>query len=307
MRPPDVRGIDRVIVVVIDGVRADATALFHLAELERLAAEGASTFHAETVRPSVTAAAMGSLFTGVRPDVHGLTSDRFRMPRPRAPLAPLPLALQRAGIPTWAFLARVPRPYRPLARHFTRVLGVAGATFHGDGATDILEAAKPTLAARRRGLFFFHWPDADRAGHAAGWTSRGYAAALRRVDESLGALDRLTGASADDGTLLIAVADHGGGGAVANDHDSDHVHDRRIPLVLAGGAVRPVTLSGHVSLLDVPATVVWAFGLDVPPSWAGRPLREAVRVSASAPCEVRPGFVIEHEAGHETITAACVA
>ena len=69
-------GVRRVIIVVLDGLRADAVHLFPLPNMARLAELGAATFTARTVTPSVTAAAMTSLFTGVTPDVHGLTSDR---------------------------------------------------------------------------------------------------------------------------------------------------------------------------------------------------------------------------------------
>lgn len=272
----DRTGIRRVIVVVMDGMRADAVPLFHLRTLERLAAGGASTFHATTVRPSVTAAAMGSLFTGVTPREHGLDTDRFRLPQPRTALHPVPGVLARAGIPSFVFLSSIPRLYRPLAARLARIAGVTDATFTGMDAPQILDASMPLLTARDRGLFLFHWPDGDRAGHAAGWTSRAYAAALRRMDDTLGRLDAITGASTDEGTLLIAVADHGGGGHVATNHDSDHVHDLRIPLIVAGGQVRPGPLPDGTSLLDVPATVVHALGAEVPTGYGGRVLHDVL-------------------------------
>jgi hypothetical protein len=65
-------------------------------------------------------------------------------------------------------------------------------------------------------------------------------------------------------------------------YESDHPHDRTIPIVLAGGRVRSASLPTGVSLLDVPATVLWAFGAPVPPSFGGRPLTEAFTDSAHA-------------------------
>jgi len=273
--------LQRVIVVVMDGVRADAAPLFHLGTLDRLAARGAATFAARTVIPSVTAAAMGSLFTGVAPAIHGLDSDRFRVPRPRGPVDPLPAVLRDAGIASSAFLARLPLAYRPLAAHLAKGLGLTSVTFRGEDAAGVLRAASSVLTTGVRGLVVLHWPDADRAGHAHGWTSRAYAAALRRIDESLGALDRATGGGTDPATLLIAVADHGGGGVVATDHDSAHVHDRTIPMILTGGAVRTCDLGNGASLLDIPATVLWALGTRIPPTYAGRPLTEAFTFDAT--------------------------
>lgn len=274
--------LDRVIVVVLDGLRADAAHLFHLPHLLRLAGGGAASFSAQTVSPSVTAAAMGSLLTGVRPLDHGLASDRFRLPGPRVALEPLPRILADAGIESHAFLAALPFGYGALARQLARRVGVAHATFRGNGALESVAAARPVLARSGKGFFLFHWPDGDRAGHAHGWTSRPYVAAAHRMDEALGLLDLVTGASTDRQTLLVLLADHGGGGTDFRDHDSSHVHDRTIPLVLAGGQVATGELAPLSSLLDVPATVAWAMTGAVPAGYAGRPLVEAFHGVASS-------------------------
>ena len=273
--------VSRIIVVVLDGLRSDAIPLFALPTLTRLARHGASTFAASTVSPSVTAAAMGSLFTGVRPVDHGLSSDRFHVPHPQVPLQPLPRVMRDAGIPTFTFLARLPLLYRPLAARLARIAGVEEAWFRGVGALEILATARDTLMHQRRGLFVFHWPDGDRAGHAHGWTSRPYGRAIRQLDEALGVLDALTGASGDPDTLLIAMADHGGGGKEFRNHDSSHKHDRTIPLILSGGAVVTGQLAPLSSLLDVPATIAWAMGATVPSGYAGRPLTEAFASSGA--------------------------
>lgn len=271
--PPE--GITRVVLVVIDGVRADAVPLFGMPHLERLMARGAWSLAARTVAPSVTAAAMGSLLTGVAPLAHGLASDRFRWPRPTVPLHPLPQVLAAAGVPSQAHLARVPRAYRRLAEGFARLLGVTHATLQGQHARAIVAAAETSGRLADRGLHLHHWPDADRAGHADGWTSRAYVRALREADAALGALVQLIDAAGADDTLLVVLSDHGGGGAVFRNHDSDHPHDRRIPLVLAGPQVQPGRLDDGHSLLDVPCTVAWALGVPVPAGWHGRPLTEA--------------------------------
>lgn len=278
--------VSRVLVVVLDGLRADAIPLLALPNITRLARDGASSMEAQTVSPSVTAAAMGSLLTGVRPTDHGLSSDRFRVPRPRVELAPLPRVLASAGIPSFGFLAGLPFGYGTIASRLAQMVGMTRATFRGGGAIEILAAAHRTLARESRGLFLLHWPDGDRAGHAHGWLSREYVAAVRRMDEALGVLDTLTRASQDPETLLVVMADHGGGGVAFRDHDSEHPHDRTIPLVMAGGRVVSGELAPCTSLLDVPATVAWAMGVPIPAGYAGRAMVEAfVPSSEQAPFE----------------------
>ncbi len=268
--------VRRVIVAVLDGLRSDAIDAFDLDQVRGLALRGAHTLTGRTVAPSVTAAAMGSLLTGVRPERHGLTSDRFHVPHARGPVFPLPAALDEAGYVTTACLADVPLLYRRIARALARRLGVARPSFAGDGADGILDVARPWLASQRSGLVLFHWPDADRAGHEAGWMSPAYGAAARRLDAALGRLADWTGVEDDPATLLIALADHGGGGVDPRNHDSAHPLDRTIPILVAGGAVTAGRrLRPEASILDVPATVLWALGVALPASYEGRPLVEA--------------------------------
>ncbi len=265
------QGITRIILVVLDGLRADAIPLFPLPHLGALARKGAATFAGRTVQPSITAAAMTSLFTGVAPHVHGVKTDRFGIPRASEPLTLLPRLLRDNGFPVHAFLHAIPRPYRGAAARVGQHLGACISTT-GENATEILDAALPTLATQRRGVTFIHWPDADRAGHAHGWASTQYRRAARDMDHAIDRLVReTTGVLDDPSTLLIAFADHGGGGAVPRDHNSQHPLDTTIPIVLAGGQVVIGELAPLASLLDIPATIAWALGLELPANYSGRP------------------------------------
>jgi phosphopentomutase len=148
-------------------------------------------------------------------------------------------------------------------------------SFAGDRAGEILAAAREYLNHQRRGLILLHWPDADRAGHLHGWNSPEYARWARQLDDTLGELVEYTDVLRDPETVLIACADHGGGGMDSHNHNSLHPLDQRIPLLLLGGSVRCVELPAACSLLDVPATVCWVLGVTPPASYAGRPLTHA--------------------------------
>ncbi|HEY9228818.1 MAG TPA: alkaline phosphatase family protein [Gemmatimonadaceae bacterium] len=261
----------RVIVVILDGLRPDAIDRFGLSHLARLMDHGASTLAATTVSPSVTISALTSLMTGVSPDVHGLRGDHLFIPKPRKDLIPIPEQLARLNWPSAAFMTEVPVLLRGIAARIGRRLGLTRLHTTGENAAGVLDAARQTLRTQRRGLIVLHWPDADRAGHDHGWMSPEYGAACRDLDA---ALRNLTSTSADPDTLFIAVADHGGGGAKVNDHDGDHCLDRTIPIALYGAGVAQAELEAS-TLLDVPATILYALGLDVPAWFEGRVLREA--------------------------------
>jgi hypothetical protein len=274
-------GIDRVIMVILDGLRADAIPLFPLPHLLRLARNSAYTLAGRTVRPSITASALTSLLTGVTPRMHGVESEKIAVHRPRGSLTPLPEVLARHGLGLRAFRGALPPLTVGVATRITERLGIE-ARFEGQRAVEVLAAATPTLSGRTPGVVVLHWLDADRAGHASGWGSPDYVRAAKHLDEALGQLVESEAVLEDPATLLIAFADHGGGGAAAKDHNSPHPLDVTIPIILAGGQVLPGVLGDGASLLDIPATAAWALGVPRPAQWSGRPLVEAFQLARAA-------------------------
>lgn len=264
----------RVILVVADGLRPDAIARFNLVSIRRMMRQGSFTLSATTVTPSVTAAAMTSLLTGVAPDRHGVRSDSFFVPVSPPDVRPMPKVLAEAGMVSGAFMRELPRPFHPLAKQLTRRLGLTYTTFSGHNAREILGAFYRHAGSVERGLTIMHWPDADQAGHEHGWMSTEYGEAVTRLDDAVGTLMGMMELLYGQDTLLVFTADHGGGGAHPNRHDSLHALDRTIPIVLAGGSVTPGELRPRSSILDVPATILWALGAGIPDSYAGRPFFE---------------------------------
>lgn len=272
----------RVVIVVLDGLRADLVGDPRFPTLAAMTREAAHTLDATTVLPSVTAAAMTSLLTGVAPAMHGMDSDKFRFPAPRIALDPLPRVVAEHGLPTFGAMAQVPWLFRPLARRIVGALGMRDVVFGGANAHALLAATLPVLRHEREGLVLLHWPEADALGHAHGWCTPPYLAAVQRMDHALGALRRELAAHDDGRTLLLVLADHGGGGRVPRHHDSAHPLDCTIPIFLEGAGVRPMTLGPAHTLLDVPATVLWALGIARPATYAGTPITAPFAAGARA-------------------------
>jgi len=255
--------ICRVIIVVLDGLRPDAIDAYTLSNIRAMALSGASTMSARTVSPSCTWPAMTSLLSGMPPETHGILRDSPHIPRPRTPLEPLPALLSRAGYQSAVFMRALPALYRGTAR------------FAGTTAEEVTMAASKNLRGQERGLIVMHWADADQAGESYGWMTPEYGDACRRLDSAVGLLTTLTSYSSDPHTLVIALADHGGGGVTVNDHSEEHPLNWTIPLILGGGAVRHTSLE-EAHLLDVPATAAWALGVTRPAAYTGRVLIEAI-------------------------------
>jgi len=268
-----------VIVLVLDGLRADLVGDPRFPNLLALQRASAHTTEAITVLPSVTAAAMTSLLSGVAPADHGIATDRFRVPEARRQLQTIPHLVTAAGLPSVGVLQQVPWLIRPLAKRIVAALGLSTTHFAPPSAHAILQAARPAIRTQHDGFIIVHWPDCDAIGHRTGWMSPAYLAAVDRMDDALGLLRWELEACRDD-TLLIALADHGGGGRVATHHDSAHPLDCTIPIFLEGAGVLPQRLPDGLSILDVPATVLWALGIARPARYAGRPITEAFTAPA---------------------------
>jgi hypothetical protein len=239
--------------------------------LEALGGEYTMALRAATVRPSTTVAALTSLATGLAPQSHGFTEPGLAFLSRLAQLRPVGRELGRAGHPTTIVAHELSVVERSVVGALVGAAGLGRLTGRGCGARQTAVAAHEALAAQQHGVVFVYLNDCDQAGHRSGWMSDDYLAATSEVDAAIGML-----AEVADDSLLIVVADHGGGGVTTHDHGEPHPVNDHIPLVLAGPTVtRRHQLTRAVSLLDLPPTLLWWFGVDIPASYEGRVLAEA--------------------------------
>jgi len=261
----------RVVIVLADGLRPDAVTPSVMPSLDALGGVFTLALRATTVRPSATVAALASLATGVKPQTHRLTEPGLGFLPGLRSLRPVAWELARAGIPTDVVASDLGAAAYSVAWTLAQAAGVNRLRTEGPRARDAAALAHRLLCQRESRLLFVYLPECDRAGHAHGWMSDAYLRAAAEVDAAIGAL-----ASWTEDALLLITADHGGGGVTPTDHDEPHPVNDHIPLVLAGpGVTRRHQLTRAVSLLDVPPTVLWRFGVEVPACYEGAPLTDA--------------------------------
>jgi predicted AlkP superfamily pyrophosphatase or phosphodiesterase len=261
----------RLVLILADGLRPDAVSPGLMPSLDALGGAFTLAHHARTVRPSATVAALASLATGVAPAPHRLVEPGLRfLPRLGA-IRPVARELARGGVPTDVVTTDLGPAALPVAWALASTAGARRLTATGGHARHTAAAVQRLLAQDEDRLVFTYLPDCDRAGHAHGWMSQPYLEAAAEVDAAVGAL---AGWTRD--TVFIVTADHGGGGVTATEHHEPHPTNDRIPLIVAGpGVTRRHQLTRPISLLDLPATILWWFGLPVPAQYEGRPLMEA--------------------------------
>ena len=264
----------KVVLVLIDGLRPDAITPEGMPVLAGLAEKAWRPATALTVRPSVTVAALSSLGTGVSPQCHGLHSAGIGSLGRLRRLRPLPNELRRLGVETTIIMPELSSGPRWLASSMLRLGGATRLIMAPAAPAPLMDAAVRHLAGNTaREFAVVYLNDADIAGHAWGWMSQAYLQAARTIDRALVRLQALT---EDPETLVIITADHGGGGVLPQDHDHPHPINDAIPLALLGGGVIPgVGASAPVGLLDIPPTVLHGFGGTAPAQYEGRVIHEA--------------------------------
>lgn len=232
--------------------------------LLRLARQGASTFDARTVHPSITLPAHTSMLRGIDPSLHGILDNT---PRPLSDDWPSFLRVARqAGMRTaallnWAQIDAIVEPDAADDRYFL------DGGYGGNDDARIARVAQGVFADEID-VAFAYLVSPDLAGHDHGWGSPEYLEALGRSDEALAGL---LVAAGDDSAVLVTT-DHGGHG---NDHQASEPIDMVTFAVLRAPGIEPATTwSEPVSVLDVAPTVAALAGFTPAPAWSGRSLLE---------------------------------
>lgn len=149
------------------------------------------------------------------------------------------------------------------------------------------ETTRALLREKKPHLFVMDYTIADEAGHGWGAASEEYREAAGAVDEEIRKLAAEMDLAA---SVLVVTSDHGHtptGGHGGPEHDVI-----RVPLVLAGGPVRPGT-RGECEQVDVAPTVAALLGVAIPASNQGRPLLDALSVTPARRQEIVQALVAQ--------------
>jgi hypothetical protein len=286
-----VPGVAHVVVIGVDGMSPDGVEQAATPFMNRLMAEGAYTFHARAVLPTVSSPNWASMIMGAGPAQHGITSNDWE---PTVFTIP-PTAQATAGyFPTIFHLLRQQRPEAvSVVVHdwdgFGRLFDPADVTVvrDGEGPQQTTDWAVAEIRTRRPALTFIHLDHVDHAGHADGHGSRSYYDAVAEADRMIGqVLQALYDAGMADSTAVLVTADHGGMGT---GHGGESMAELEIPWMLRGPGVVPGPLAAPIDTYDTAATVAHLLGLTRPEAWIARPVLSAFRPRpAATPYVPRP-------------------
>jgi predicted AlkP superfamily pyrophosphatase or phosphodiesterase len=261
---------DRVFIVSFDGGKPAVIANSDMPVLKKLVAEGACTWSARTVVPSITLLSHASMISGVGPAKHQITWNNWQ---PEKGLIPVPTIFSLAhphGFRTAMFVGKPKFKHLNLPGSLDEfVLPLPTAN-----AKDVAAAFAARLPLLNVDLCLIHFADPDSTGHKYGWGSPEQKQAFANSDAALKiVMDALKAAGIADSSVVILTADHGGHDKT---HGSDSPEDVNIPWIVWGkGVKKDFKITTPVSTCDTAATALWLLGLPIPAEFDGKPVTEA--------------------------------
>jgi predicted AlkP superfamily pyrophosphatase or phosphodiesterase len=261
----------RLLHIVIDGCRPDGLAQASTPHLDSLWHNGAYSWRAQSVMPSISLPCHTSMFRGVSPARHGITTNVYN-PAAGAFPSVIDLAhahrLHTAMFTSWGELRDLAAPPS------LQLCWLRNPIYGEDNDTFTVQAALPYLTAQQPDYCFLYLGDVDIAGHGHGWMSAEYLRTIEANDRLIGqALGALESAGLRDDYVILVQSDHGG-------HDTDHGTDMPEDMTTIWFMHGPGIRRGHeiqagFDLCATPPTIAHALGLPCPDVWESPPVHEA--------------------------------
>jgi arylsulfatase A-like enzyme len=260
--------VKHVFIVSFDGGKPSVMQESVMPTLMAMRKEGAGTWEAFTVVPSVTLVSHTSMLTGVQPDKHLIDWNDWK-PEKGLVQVPTIFGLARAkGLTTALFAGK--EKFKHL-----NVPGTLDAfSIPSYDAKTVAQVAAKYIQELKPNLCFIHFADSDGAGHEFGWGTEEQKKAFADEDEALLTLQSaIEKAGIQKESVIILTADHGGHDKT---HGSTQLADMHIPWIVWGAGVRKdFTIPSRVSTCDTAATALWLLRVPLPDSMDGKPVKSA--------------------------------
>lgn len=279
-----------VIFIGVDGVSTpvfkNPETLKNIPNLKMMMDNGSYTLTKRAVMPSASAINWASIFNGLPTEQHGYY--RWNSEKPDIPA----ITDNGRGMPPTIFT--LIREQRPSAE--------TGCAYNWDGIGPVVdttvinyhiydpgyhnpenyvleeyvkEKAVKYILEKKPDFFTFYIGDVDETGHTLGWETQDYYDCIANVDKMIGLIIQATkDAGIFDDTIFVFTTDHGGS---ENGHGQFLISHLETPFIIYGKNIRKGTLGDSMMQYDVPATMAYALGLDIPKEWRGRPMKEAFK------------------------------
>lgn len=242
----------------------------------KMKAEGAGTFEARTIFPSITLVSHTSMLTGVGPEKHHILWNEWM---PEKGLVPVPtiFSLTKAHDKTLTTAMFVGKQK---FAHLFLPGSLDAFSMPGYSARLVARQAADYIQQEKPNLCFIHFADSDGAGHQYGWGSPQQIQAFADEDDALAVVRKaIKNAGIEKTSVVILTADHGGH---AKTHGTASDEDTLIPWVIWGAGVKKnFAITAPVTTYDTAATALYALGVPIPAEFDGKPVLSAFEPAAN--------------------------
>ncbi|GAM15960.1 alkaline phosphatase family protein [Mesobacillus selenatarsenatis] len=262
---------DKVIVIVIDGMRKERFYEANTPFLDQLKENGTEYLNMETVYPARTVVCFSSMFTGTYPFEHGIKSNM----------------VYKLGVNTETIfdsLRKVGKRGRLLGiAHLVDAMGsdveTVTAVMHKDKAdTNMLARARKIIDEQDPDLFIVQMIGTDQVGHSRGVLYDDYIEKIEEADALIKEFVHWLEAEGKmENTTLVVCADHGQADGIGGHGHLDE-GERFVPFFMHGPHIaRGIKVQEKHSLVSLAPTISYLMGAPYPSSSRGKVLMDAIK------------------------------
>lgn len=264
------RRANHVFIISFDGGKPSVMQNSPMPTLMNLLRQGAATWTAQTIFPSVTLPSHTSMLTGVSPKTHKVLWNDWI---PKKGLVTVPTVFEIAkqkGLVTALFAGK------PKFKHLNIPGTLDAFAIPSYSAKKVALAVGEYILENKPNLCFIHFADSDGAGHKYGWGSPQQIQAFADEDKALTTvINAIQQAGIGKDSVVILSADHGGH---KKTHGSRSPEDMNIPWIAWGSGVKAgFAITTKVTTYDTAATALWLLDIPVPTNWDGKPVTSAFK------------------------------
>ncbi|CAM3946270.1 alkaline phosphatase family protein [Mesobacillus thioparans] len=262
---------DKVIVIVIDGMRKERFYEANTPFLDELKENGTEYLNMETLYPARTVVCFSSMFTGTYPFEHGIKSNM----------------VYKLGVNTETIfdsLRKVGKRGRLLGiAHLVDAMGsdveTVTAVMHKDKAdTNMLARARKIMDEQDPDLFVVQMIGTDQVGHSRGVLYDDYIEKIEEADALIKQfVEWLEAEGKMENTTLVVCADHGQADGIGGHGHLDE-GERFVPFFMHGPHIRKGNkVQEKHSLVSLAPTISYLMGAPYPASSRGKVLMDAIK------------------------------
>jgi hypothetical protein len=263
---------DKVIVIVIDGMRKERFYEAKTPFLDELKENGTEYLNMETLYPARTVVCFSSMFTGTYPFEHGIKSNM----------------VYKLGVNTETIfdsLRKVGKRGRLLGiAHLVDAMGsdveTVTAVMHKDKADpNMLAKARKIMKEQDPDLFVVQMIGTDQVGHSRGVLYDDYIEKIEEADALIKEfVEWLENEGKMENTTLVICADHGQADGIGGHGHLDE-GERYVPFFMQGPHISKGTkVQEKHSLVSLAPTIAYLLGAPYPSSSRGKVLIDAINV-----------------------------